>query len=251
MFYDSSSADDFDDSDDDRGAAPAASAAAAASGSGSDSDGDDDFANPPPKAKAKAKAKSPAASKKRKAPAAAASAPAKGGKGKKRAAPSKSIAPLTEQRRRAAMDGVAALSAALYASNKGGAPAAAATVESLGVTGVREVRVLDAGQVSDGIEDIVAAVCASILSTGTFVLDVPQRTTANQLYVEALDRIVLKDTTAPRAFLSQTQARKAAITVRVLQLVHNVLQVRFFSRFSFSCRPPPCVNTPNRSPLPL
>jgi len=44
-----------------------------------------------------------------------------------------------------------------------------------------------------------------------------------QVYVEALDRIVLKEQRSVRSFTNVTQVRKTAVTTRVMQLVHEVL----------------------------
>lgn len=56
--------------------------------------------------------------------------------------------------------------------------------------------------------------------------NVPSRTGSNQMYVAALDRIVLKNATTARAFANSATVRKAAITTRVLQLVHEVVRKR-------------------------
>jgi hypothetical protein len=54
--------------------------------------------------------------------------------------------------------------------------------------------------------------------------DVPSRSTKNQLYIEALDRIVLRSEIKHRGFASSTTCRKAAITTRVLELIHQVVR---------------------------
>ncbi len=52
------------------------------------------------------------------------------------------------------------------------------------------------------------------------------RSKGNQLYVAALDRIVLKDVMAHRAFANTSTCRKAVITTRILQLVHELCSKR-------------------------
>lgn len=52
---------------------------------------------------------------------------------------------------------------------------------------------------------------------------IPSRAASNQHYVAALDRIVLKTQMKERAFASTKEVRKAAITTRVLELVHQVV----------------------------
>ena len=51
----------------------------------------------------------------------------------------------------------------------------------------------------------------------------PSRANSNQLYVPELDRIVLKNATTTRSLANVATVRKAAITTRVLQLVHEVV----------------------------
>ena len=64
------------------------------------------------------------------------------------------------------------------------------------------------------------------LSKQGFQLDIPSRAASNQIYVPELDRIVLGDKRGTRSFLNAKESRKAAITTRVLQLLHAVLQKR-------------------------
>lgn len=62
----------------------------------------------------------------------------------------------------------------------------------------------------------------SILNGNGFAYDIPSRSKTNQLYVPELDRIVLKDVISKRAFASTQTCRKAAITTRILGLVHEL-----------------------------
>jgi meiotic recombination protein SPO11 len=89
--------------------------------------------------------------------------------------------------------------------------------------GVTEVEDLNTEQVSGRIEDLVVSVVSQIMSTGSFELNVPNRSSSNQLYIEDLDRTVLGDKMSKRAFLNTNHVRKAAITTKVVELVHEVL----------------------------
>jgi len=55
-----------------------------------------------------------------------------------------------------------------------------------------------------------------------FEYAVPSRTKANQMYVPALDRIVLRDSASARPFAATSTCRKAVITTRILGLVHEL-----------------------------
>ena len=59
-----------------------------------------------------------------------------------------------------------------------------------------------------------------------FSYEVPSRAKGNQLYVQELDRIVLKDSKSHRPFASTATCRKAVITTRILQLVHELCSKR-------------------------
>jgi len=61
---------------------------------------------------------------------------------------------------------------------------------------------------------------------GGFQLDIPSRASSNQIYIPELDRIVLGNKLGTRTFLNVKEARKTAITTRVLQLLHAVLYKR-------------------------
>ncbi|EFJ11873.1 hypothetical protein SELMODRAFT_125304 [Selaginella moellendorffii] len=86
----------------------------------------------------------------------------------------------------------------------------------------REVAELGSGEVKEEIEKLVLSVTKSILQGQGLAYTVPSRTSANQLYVEELDRIVLKDKTSIRPFASSSTVKKTAITTRILELVHQL-----------------------------
>jgi meiotic recombination protein SPO11 len=68
----------------------------------------------------------------------------------------------------------------------------------------------------------LSLVAKSILAGNGFGYSVPSRSSANQLYVPELDRIVLKDKASFRQFANISSVRKTAITTRILQLVHQL-----------------------------
>ncbi|CAM9513121.1 unnamed protein product, partial [Ectocarpus fasciculatus] len=86
-----------------------------------------------------------------------------------------------------------------------------------------EVVERDTEEVSSKIEELVVSIVHQIMEGGSFELAVPNRGTANQIYVEELDRNVLGDKVSKRQFLNTAHSRKTAITARVVQLVHEVL----------------------------
>ena len=87
----------------------------------------------------------------------------------------------------------------------------------------REVCDMHPREVLCNIELIAMRAVEQVMKTGSFEFDVPNRSTSNQRYIEELDRIVLRDQTSKRAFLSVAQVRKTAITARVLELLHEVI----------------------------
>ncbi|XP_057981957.1 DNA topoisomerase 6 subunit A [Malania oleifera] len=89
-------------------------------------------------------------------------------------------------------------------------------------TNCREVSELELSAVQSSIEHLVIKIARSILSGSGFAFDVPARSAANQLYVPELDRIVLKDKTSLRPYASVATVRKATITARILQLIHQL-----------------------------
>ncbi|XAR69020.1 DNA topoisomerase (ATP-hydrolyzing) [Bertholletia excelsa] len=86
----------------------------------------------------------------------------------------------------------------------------------------REVSDLPLSAVQSEIESIILSLAHSILSGRGFSFSVPSRSSANQLYVPELDRIVLKDKSSVRPYASVSTVRKATITARILQLIHQL-----------------------------
>ncbi|RDX66890.1 DNA topoisomerase 6 subunit A [Mucuna pruriens] len=86
----------------------------------------------------------------------------------------------------------------------------------------REVADLSLSSVQSNIESLILRIAHSILSGQGFSFDVPSRSSANQLYVPELDRIVLKDKSSLRPFANISTVRKSAITARILQLIHQL-----------------------------
>lgn len=86
----------------------------------------------------------------------------------------------------------------------------------------KEVVDLNTGSVVFEIEKSILAIAKSIVSGNGFGYLVPSRSSANQLYVPELDRIVLKDKASFRQFANIASVRKTAITTRILQLVHQL-----------------------------
>lgn len=74
----------------------------------------------------------------------------------------------------------------------------------------------------DEVEAAIFNVAVQILRGDGFCFDIPSRSKGNQLYVPELDRIVLKDSMSQRPFASASTCRKAVITARILQLVHEL-----------------------------
>mmetsp|Transcript_29750 Transcript_29750/g.67935 ORF Transcript_29750/g.67935 Transcript_29750/m.67935 type:complete len:479 (+) Transcript_29750:63-1499(+) len=89
-----------------------------------------------------------------------------------------------------------------------------------------EVTEMSSTEVMEGIENVAVKIAQQVLSKQGFQLDIPSRAASNQIYVPELDRIVLGDKRGTRSFLNVKESRKAAITTRVLQLLHAVLQKR-------------------------
>lgn len=87
----------------------------------------------------------------------------------------------------------------------------------------REVVDKDGAAVLSEIEAAMYHVAASILDGEGFSFDVPSRAKGNQVYVPELDRIVLRDSVSKRPFASTQTCRKAAVTARILSLVHELL----------------------------
>lgn len=94
------------------------------------------------------------------------------------------------------------------------------TLADMNIPGVlKEVLELGTGFVRRRVEQELAKIARSILKGDGFNYMVPTRSASNQLYVEELDRIVLKDRTTTRAFANSATVRKSAITTRIMGLV--------------------------------
>ncbi|KAL6225302.1 hypothetical protein ACLB2K_004152 [Fragaria x ananassa] len=96
------------------------------------------------------------------------------------------------------------------------------TLADLSIASCREVRELPISSVQSEIESLMLKVLHSILDGHGFAFDVPSRAAANQLYVPELDRIVLKDKSSLRPYANVSTVRKATITARILQLIHEL-----------------------------
>ncbi len=89
-----------------------------------------------------------------------------------------------------------------------------------------EVVEMNSTEVMEGIENVAVKIAHQVLAKQGFQLDIPSRAASNQIYVPELDRIVLGEKRGTRSFLNVKESRKAAITTRVLQLLHAVLTKR-------------------------
>lgn len=92
--------------------------------------------------------------------------------------------------------------------------------------GALQVVEKDADAVLDEVESAIYQAAVSILNGAGFTYEIPSRGRANQQYIPELDRIVLKDSKAPRTFASVKTCRSAVITTRILQLIHELCQKR-------------------------
>ncbi|KAI2512825.1 DNA topoisomerase type II [Fragilaria crotonensis] len=89
-----------------------------------------------------------------------------------------------------------------------------------------EVSELTSSQVMDGMEVIALQIATQVLQKQGFQMEIPSRASSNQVYIAEWDRIVLGNKTGTRSFLNVKESRKSAITLRVLQLLHNVLGMK-------------------------
>jgi len=109
---------------------------------------------------------------------------------------------------------------------------AAAAQSASGVAGgivgksIVEVVEMNSTEVMEGIENVAVMIARQVLDKQGFQLEIPSRAASNQIYVPELDRIVLGEKRGTRSFLNVKESRKAAITTRVLQLLHAVLLKR-------------------------
>lgn len=106
---------------------------------------------------------------------------------------------------------------ASMAAAVGSAPRSLAELKMVGV--LREVLEIAPAQVRRAIERVLAAAARTVLQGEGVSYVVPTRSAGNQLYVEEIDRIVLKDKTSTRQFANTATVRKSAITTRILGLV--------------------------------
>ena len=98
------------------------------------------------------------------------------------------------------------------------------TLDDLGLaTTYREVEDRDAREIAAAIEQVMIAAAKSIVAGDGFEYVLPSRGATDQVYVEALDRIVLKNKTTKANFAAVSSVRKVTILTRVMQLVHGVL----------------------------
>jgi len=102
----------------------------------------------------------------------------------------------------------------------------ASNLASLKGASIIEVSEMNSTQVLEGIESIAMAITTQVMQRQGFTMETPSRASSNQIYVSELDRIVLGDKKGYRTFLNVKESRKAAITTRVLQLLHSVLLKR-------------------------
>ena len=99
------------------------------------------------------------------------------------------------------------------------------TLQNLNLTdSYREVVDLPGREVAAAIEQIRVAIAKNVLDGEGFGYSLPSRGANDQVYLEQLDRIVLKDKHTHTSFSSTASVRKVAILTRVMQLVHSVLQ---------------------------
>lgn len=85
----------------------------------------------------------------------------------------------------------------------------------------REVDILNADEVRREIEEIVLRIDDTLMRDEGMCFKIPSRSSSNQIYVKELDRIVLKNQFSNREFANIKNARKAAITMRVLNIVYE------------------------------
>ena len=105
-------------------------------------------------------------------------------------------------------------------ASMGASSAAKRTLDDIGMTGVtKEVVAMDTRGVMSEIERIAIQATLSIMRGQGFQYMMPARTSSNMIYVEELDRLVLKDKMLTRVFANASSARKTAITTRIFQLV--------------------------------
>lgn len=115
------------------------------------------------------------------------------------------------------------LKAALQERNDDDYGPGRAIPESVKSEEILEVAELSGTEVIEGIEAVALNIAKQVLAKKGFTLDVPSRSSSNQIYVKEWDRIVLGGKRSTRTFLNVRESRKSAITLRVMQLLHAVL----------------------------
>ena len=100
------------------------------------------------------------------------------------------------------------------------------SIKSVDAADIIEVDEMSSTEVLEGIEGVAIKIMHQVLNKQGFTMEIPSRAASNQIYVPELDRIVLGSKRGTRSFLSVKEARKTAITTRVLQLLHSVLRKR-------------------------
>lgn len=98
------------------------------------------------------------------------------------------------------------------------------SLAEIGYPEAREVREMGREDVEGEIERVALRCVESILSGSGVSFSIPSRASSNQKYIEEIDRVVLLDKASNRDFLNVSGVRKTAITMRVLQVLHSVLQ---------------------------
>ncbi|KAL0245941.1 hypothetical protein GEMRC1_007157 [Eukaryota sp. GEM-RC1] len=87
---------------------------------------------------------------------------------------------------------------------------------------LKEVKILNASEVSSLIEEHMLRVTHSILSGDGISFTLASRASSNQHFVEELERIVLGDKETIRSFANVSMVKKTAIMCRVLRLVREL-----------------------------
>lgn len=100
------------------------------------------------------------------------------------------------------------------------------SIKSVDASEIIEVDEMSSTEVLEGIEGVAIKIMHQVLNKQGFTMEIPSRAASNQIYVPELDRIVLGSKRGTRSFLSVKEARKTAITTRVLELLHSVLRKR-------------------------
>jgi meiotic recombination protein SPO11 len=92
--------------------------------------------------------------------------------------------------------------------------------------------------VIEGMEILATRIANQVLQKKGLTLEVPSRASSNQVYVKEWDRIVLGGKKSTRNFLNVRESRKAAITIRVMQLLHTgTFQVKLHKKDGTLQRP--------------